>query len=325
MSAFLRRADFWSGLALVALGAYIVREAWSWDYMGDDGPGPGFFPMWYGGAMIVLSLLLVAGAVLKSDPASSQRQRQLERAAPCDDVLGGLRRVHRVAECARVRRLFRLDDLVHRGGAVPQIAAPCRRARGRGCVGLLRAVLAGSRHIVACGILVLAARRHGYSERAAAWLRCRAKREQSRDVLHRCAARHGDRRAARAGPTGHDRDAVAVDDETRAHRRDDHAGGHLLRREVRRLDHIDPAQRAGRVGFGCHVLRRLSDGAQGSCGACARHERDRIVHRRHVWSGRADAGRATAREAVARVQRAGVLRADGAWALRWSFCCRANR
>lgn len=36
--------------------------------MGTDGPGPGFFPLWYGGAMVVLSLLLVAGAVLKSSP-----------------------------------------------------------------------------------------------------------------------------------------------------------------------------------------------------------------------------------------------------------------
>jgi hypothetical protein len=33
MSAFIRRGDFWSGLALVALGAYIVREAWGWAIM----------------------------------------------------------------------------------------------------------------------------------------------------------------------------------------------------------------------------------------------------------------------------------------------------
>jgi putative tricarboxylic transport membrane protein len=45
--------------------------------MSVDGPGPGFFPMWYGGAMIVLSLLLVAGAVLKSAPAATQRHANL--------------------------------------------------------------------------------------------------------------------------------------------------------------------------------------------------------------------------------------------------------
>jgi putative tricarboxylic transport membrane protein len=66
----LRKGDFWSGLTLAALGTYIVIEAWRWDYMGMDGPGPGFFPLWYGGAMVVLSLLLVAGAVLKSSPAA---------------------------------------------------------------------------------------------------------------------------------------------------------------------------------------------------------------------------------------------------------------
>ena len=74
MSAFMRKGDFWSGLVLVGLGAYIVREASGWEYLTVDGPGPGFFPLWYGGAMIVLSLLLVAGAVLKSDAAAPHRQ-----------------------------------------------------------------------------------------------------------------------------------------------------------------------------------------------------------------------------------------------------------
>ena len=41
MSAFIRKGDFWSGLTLVALGAYIVKEAWSWEYLTVDGPGPG--------------------------------------------------------------------------------------------------------------------------------------------------------------------------------------------------------------------------------------------------------------------------------------------
>ena len=65
MNGFLRKGDFWSGLALACFGSFVVAQARLWVYMGDDGPGPGFFPMWYGSAMIVLSLLLVAGAVLK--------------------------------------------------------------------------------------------------------------------------------------------------------------------------------------------------------------------------------------------------------------------
>jgi putative tricarboxylic transport membrane protein len=70
MTPLVRRGDFWSGLALAALGAYIVSEAWRWTYMGEDGPGPGFFPLWYGAAMIVLSLALVIGTVLK--PAATR-------------------------------------------------------------------------------------------------------------------------------------------------------------------------------------------------------------------------------------------------------------
>jgi hypothetical protein len=35
-------------------------EARRWEYLGADGPGAGFFPSWYGLAMIALGLLLVA-------------------------------------------------------------------------------------------------------------------------------------------------------------------------------------------------------------------------------------------------------------------------
>ena len=54
-----RSPDFWSGLALAALGAYVVFRASGWDYMTPEGPGPGFFPLWYGMAMLALSLYLV--------------------------------------------------------------------------------------------------------------------------------------------------------------------------------------------------------------------------------------------------------------------------
>jgi len=54
-----RSPDFWSGLALAALGGYIVYTAAGWEYHGADGPGPGFFPFWYGTAMLVLSVILV--------------------------------------------------------------------------------------------------------------------------------------------------------------------------------------------------------------------------------------------------------------------------
>ncbi|HEX9392437.1 MAG TPA: tripartite tricarboxylate transporter TctB family protein [Usitatibacteraceae bacterium] len=81
-----RKGDFWAGLALAALGAYIVKESLGWVYLGEDGPGAGFFPRWYGITMVFFSLLMVAGAVLKRDPASARSTlnwSELRRALGC--------------------------------------------------------------------------------------------------------------------------------------------------------------------------------------------------------------------------------------------------
>ena len=58
-------SDFWSGLALGALGAYIIAAASGWEYLGSEGPGPGFFPLWYGIAMLALAIMLVITNVRK--------------------------------------------------------------------------------------------------------------------------------------------------------------------------------------------------------------------------------------------------------------------
>jgi putative tricarboxylic transport membrane protein len=55
----LNRGEIISGVVLAALGVYIVTEAARWEYLGPDGPGPGFFPIWYGIAMVVLAVALV--------------------------------------------------------------------------------------------------------------------------------------------------------------------------------------------------------------------------------------------------------------------------
>lgn len=55
----LRDGDVLSGAVLSALGAYIILEASRWTYTGPDGPGPGFFPIWYGIGLIALSLCLI--------------------------------------------------------------------------------------------------------------------------------------------------------------------------------------------------------------------------------------------------------------------------
>jgi len=66
-----RAGDFWSGLVLAALGVFILSEARAWVYMGEDGPGAGFFPLWYGILMVVLSLVLVVRSVGARDDAPS--------------------------------------------------------------------------------------------------------------------------------------------------------------------------------------------------------------------------------------------------------------
>ncbi len=87
MKPFVRSGDFWSGIALAALGTYIVSEARRWTYVSDEGPGAGFFPLWYGGLMIVLSLVLVARSALRRPAADAAqapiRWRDLSRAFVC--------------------------------------------------------------------------------------------------------------------------------------------------------------------------------------------------------------------------------------------------
>jgi len=86
MNSLIHKGDFWSGLALAGLGAYIITKAWSWGYMSEEGPSAGFFPLWYGCIMLVLSLLLVAGTVLKHNPKTANKPfawGELRRAMMC--------------------------------------------------------------------------------------------------------------------------------------------------------------------------------------------------------------------------------------------------
>ncbi|MGZ5584482.1 MAG: tripartite tricarboxylate transporter TctB family protein [Usitatibacter sp.] len=80
MKPFLRSGDFWSGLVLAMLGAYIVVRAQGWDYMTEEGPGPGFFPIWYGALMLVLSLGLALGAAMRPAKHAAVRWKDISRA-----------------------------------------------------------------------------------------------------------------------------------------------------------------------------------------------------------------------------------------------------
>ena len=55
---------------LAALGAFIVQQAMGWEYLTPDGPGAGFFPRWYGMAIVVLSLVLVIRGLRTKTPAT---------------------------------------------------------------------------------------------------------------------------------------------------------------------------------------------------------------------------------------------------------------
>ena len=65
LRSLLKNGDLVSGAVLAALGVFIVSEARKWEYLTPEGPGPGFFPTWYGLALVVLSLAVAARAVMK--------------------------------------------------------------------------------------------------------------------------------------------------------------------------------------------------------------------------------------------------------------------
>ena len=64
-NAIVRNGEVISGAVLAALGVYIFLQSRAWDYYTADGPGPGFFPTWYGVAMVALSITLIANNVMR--------------------------------------------------------------------------------------------------------------------------------------------------------------------------------------------------------------------------------------------------------------------
>jgi len=78
----LKTGDIVSGAALAGLGIFIIFEARRWEYLGPDGPGPGFFPLWYGIALVALSALLVGMSLAQRarDPGGAVNWREVGRA-----------------------------------------------------------------------------------------------------------------------------------------------------------------------------------------------------------------------------------------------------
>jgi len=76
----LRNGDVISSAVLAALGIYIVMEARHWTYVGEDGPGPAFFPIWYGIIMLGLSLALIAMTIVNRPKAETPDWQGIGRA-----------------------------------------------------------------------------------------------------------------------------------------------------------------------------------------------------------------------------------------------------
>jgi putative tricarboxylic transport membrane protein len=65
----MKRVYQTAGLCFVGLSAFVVWESWTLEYYTSLGPGPGFFPLWLGIVMGVLSLVwLVQVFGRKGDP-----------------------------------------------------------------------------------------------------------------------------------------------------------------------------------------------------------------------------------------------------------------
>jgi uncharacterized membrane protein YhdT len=63
---FMKNAGVWVGCFILVFALTIFSIALTYEYYGSVGPGPGLFPLWLSGALIVLSLLYIAESMFKN-------------------------------------------------------------------------------------------------------------------------------------------------------------------------------------------------------------------------------------------------------------------
>ena len=69
------KKELLSGICLGSFGVYVAFEALKLPYDSEFGPGPGFFPLWIGIGLTLLSLLLIVANLFASTaPESSKSQ-----------------------------------------------------------------------------------------------------------------------------------------------------------------------------------------------------------------------------------------------------------
>lgn len=55
----------WFGIFILLLGCTLFWKSLSLDYKSSIGPGPGFFPLWLSGVLIIISLLYIVESIKK--------------------------------------------------------------------------------------------------------------------------------------------------------------------------------------------------------------------------------------------------------------------
>ncbi|MBM7691703.1 putative membrane protein YhdT [Peribacillus deserti] len=62
----MKNLNIWVGVFTLAFAGFVFWQALSFEYYSNIGPGPGLFPIWLSGMLIVLSLFFIVNA-FKSD------------------------------------------------------------------------------------------------------------------------------------------------------------------------------------------------------------------------------------------------------------------
>lgn len=59
----MKKAGVWAGLITLLYAAIIFRESLTLEYTTRLGPGPGFFPLWLSGILIILTLCYIVDSI----------------------------------------------------------------------------------------------------------------------------------------------------------------------------------------------------------------------------------------------------------------------
>ncbi len=81
----MRNAGVWVGMVILILAGIVFWQSLSYDYYGDYGPGPGLFPLWLSGLLMLLSLLYIG--------ESRKRVIQVKDVFPRAGALGDVLRI----------------------------------------------------------------------------------------------------------------------------------------------------------------------------------------------------------------------------------------